>query len=122
MPPDAFTVFVPLNVPPPGLVPIATVIETVLVVTRLLLASCTWTVTAGVIVWPAVVLLGCWLKVSFVAVPAVMLKVLLVADVSPVLVADSVYPLPALLMERLLKVAVPLTAATVVVPLRVPLL
>src|SRR5947209_15051250 len=45
-----------------------------------------------------------------------------VAPVSPEELAASVYPLPALLMERLLKVAVPLTAATVVVPLRVPLL
>ena len=51
----------------------------------------------------------------------VMLNVALVAPVSPLLAAVSVYPLPWLLMARLLNVAMPLTAFTVVVPERAPL-
>ena len=51
-----------------------------------------------------------------------MLNELLVALVSPLLVAASVYPEPELLISRLLNVATPLTALTVVVPLNVPLL
>ena len=52
--------------------------------------------------------------------PPVMLNVLLVAEVRPVLVAESVYPVPTLLMLRPLKVATPFAAATVSVPLNVP--
>ncbi len=44
-----------------------------------------------------------------------------VAEVNPVDVATSVYPTPALLMERSLNVATPLTALRVSVPLSVPL-
>ena len=63
MPPEAFTVVVPLNVPPPGFVPMAIVIAAVLpapVVTRLPLLSNTRTVTAGEIEEPACALDGCW--------------------------------------------------------------
>ncbi len=42
------------------------------------------------------------------------------AVVSPVAAADSVYPMPALLMDRPGNVATPATAATVVVPDSVP--
>src|SRR5438270_561435 len=122
MPFAAFWVAVPLRVPLPGFVPMAIVTDAVLVVTTLPPASCTCTVTAGVIEEPAAVFDGCVPKASFVAVPTVILNELLVAPVNPVLLAASVYPLPALSIERLLKVAVPLTAATVVVPLSVPLL
>ncbi len=118
----ALTVTVPLRLPLLGLVPMATVIEAVLLVTTLPPASCTCTVTAGVIEEVAAVFDGCVPKASFAAAPTVILNELLVTPVRPVLVAAKVYPLPALSMERLLKVAVPLTAATVVVPLRVPLL
>ncbi len=59
---------------------------------------------------PAAVLVGCVPNTSCVAVPLVMLKALLVANVNPELVADNVYPLPLLLIERPLKVAMPLTA------------
>src|SRR5207245_2521989 len=52
---------------------------------------------------------------------AVMLKLLLVAPVRVVADAVKVYPVPGLLMLRFAKVATPLTAATVVVPERVPL-
>src|SRR5581483_3371871 len=119
-PATAFTVFVPLRVPDAGLLPIATVIEAVLLVTRLPPASCTCTVTAGVIDEPDCVLLGCWAKASLVAAPAVMLNAELVAPVRPVLAAVRVYPLPALSIARSLNVAIPPAAATVLVPLRVP--
>src|SRR5881296_597329 len=50
-----------------------------------------------------------------------MLKLLLVAPVRVVADAVRVYPDPRLLMLTFAKVATPLTAATVVVPERVPL-
>src|SRR5713101_8116667 len=89
-PPDAVTVVVPLRVPLPGFVPIATVIEAVLVVTRLPPASCTCTVTVGVIEEPAAVFDGCVPKPSFVAAPTVILNAVLVAEVNVPLVAVSV--------------------------------
>ena len=79
MPLTAATVGVPPSVPPPGLVPMATVTLDVSVVTTLPRLSSTFTVTAGLMVAPAVVLLGCTPKTSCVAVPAVMLKALEVA-------------------------------------------
>ena len=88
-PPDAVTVVVPLRVPPLGFVPMATVIEAALVVTRLPPASCTCTVTAGLIEAPAVVFDGCVPNASFVAVPTVILNAVLVAEVSVPLVAVS---------------------------------
>src|SRR5215467_8023102 len=60
MPPTALTVAVPLKVPPPGFVPIAIVTLAVLEATRLLLTSKTRTVTAGAMLWPAAVFVGCW--------------------------------------------------------------
>ncbi len=68
----------------------AIVTDAVLVVTTLPPASCTCTVTAGVIEEPAAVFDGCVSKASFVAVPAVMLNAVLVAEVSAPLVAVSV--------------------------------
>src|SRR5437773_2092052 len=50
-----------------------------------------------------------------------MLKALLVAPVSPVAVAVSVYPLPAVFRLKVENVATPFTAAAVLVPARVPL-
>src|SRR2546423_7607312 len=50
-----------------------------------------------------------------------MLKLLLVAPVRVVADAVRVYPVPGLLMLSFAKVATPFTAATVVVPERVPL-
>src|SRR5207249_5084381 len=75
----AFTVFVPLNVPLLGFVAMATVTEAVLVV-RFPLTSCICTVTAGVIVLPPPVLVGCCKKASLLAVPAFTLNRLLVPD------------------------------------------
>jgi hypothetical protein len=98
------------------------VIEVVLLVTTLPPASCTCTVTAGVIEAPPAVFDGCVPNASLAAAPTVILNELLVAPVNPVLLAVKVYPVPALSMDRLLNVATPLTAAAVVVPLSVPLL
>ena len=115
----AATVAVPLNVDVPGFAPIAIAIDAELDVTRLPSASCTCTVTAGVMLAPAVVFVGCCAKASLLAVPAVMLNAPLVAPVRPVLAAASVYAVPDLSRDRLLKVATPLVAATVAVPLNV---
>ena len=57
---------------------------------------------------------------NFEAVPAVMLKALLVAPVKTPLLAAKVYPVPVLFMDKPANVATPLTAFTVVVPLSVP--
>src|SRR6266568_2172947 len=70
VPLTAAPVNVPLSVPPLGLVPMATVTLAVLLV-RLPLASTIWTVTAGEIVAPPFVLLGCTPKVSLLAAPTV---------------------------------------------------
>src|SRR2546427_639830 len=84
----AATVVVPERVPLAGLVPIATVMLLVAVVPLLPRASCTATCTARVIAAPAAVLLGCTVKTSFAAAPALMLNALLVAPVRPV--ADAI--------------------------------
>src|SRR5438105_13900318 len=86
----ALTVLVPLRVPPPGFVPMATVIEAVLLVTTLPFASSTNKVTAGLIGAPATVFVGCWTNTSCVSALAVILEGRLVADVRPVLVAADV--------------------------------
>src|SRR2546422_122660 len=117
----AATVVVPERVPLAGLVPIATVMLVVAVITVLPWASWTATCTAGVIAAPAAVLLGCTVKTSFAAAPALMLNALLVAFLSEAATAESVSLALALALLMLEKVATPLTAATVVVPERVPL-
>jgi hypothetical protein len=119
-PATAAVVAVPESVPTPGFVPIATVTEAVLDVTVFPFASWIFTVTAGEIDAPAATLDGCVPKATFEAAPGVTLNAVDVAPVSPVLDAVSVYPLPVLLIERLLKVATPLTALTVAVPESVP--
>ena len=65
----------PVRVPLLGFVPIASVTFVELsVVTTLLFASSSCTVTAGVMVWPATVLLGCTPNLRCVAVPGTTLK------------------------------------------------
>src|SRR6266576_6902068 len=88
----AATVLVPERVPLAGLVPIATVMLVVAVVTVLPWASWTVTCTAGVFVAPAAALLGCTVKASFAVGPplTLMLNALLVAPVRPVAVAVRV--------------------------------
>ena len=87
IPLTALTVVVPASVPLEGLVPIATIIETLELVTVLPPASWTTTVTAGLIETAAAALLGCCTKASLVAAPAVILKAELVAPLRPVLEA-----------------------------------
>src|SRR5437764_481490 len=116
MPFDADMVAVPPSAPLAGLVPIASVIDTLLPVIVLPPASCTGTTGCVVQTAPPVQPLGCVANASFVAEPTETLNALLVAPASRSDAAVSVYPLPALLMDRALNVATPLTALTVVVP------
>src|SRR5512140_1032156 len=74
MPATAATVLVPDSVPPPGLVPIATVMLAVELVTMLLKASCTVTCTAGAMDTPATALVGCVAMASLDADAGVMLN------------------------------------------------
>src|SRR5687767_4661490 len=120
MPADAATVVVPDSVPPPGLAPMATVMLAVELVTVLSKASRTVTRTAGAIATPATAFVGCTVKASLVAAAWLMLNAADVAAVSDAEVALSVYPVPALSMDRLEKVATPAAATTVVVPDSVP--
>src|SRR5579859_4533008 len=78
----AATMAVPDSVPPPGLVPMATVMLAVELVTVLPNVSCTVTWTAGAIAAPAVALVGCTVKASCDAAAAPMLKAALVAPVN----------------------------------------
>src|SRR5438477_9602785 len=85
-PADADTVVVPDSVPPPGLVPIATVMLAAELVTVLLNASCTVTCTAGAMETPAVAFVGWTVKASRFAAAGLMLKA---EDVAPVSGADA---------------------------------
>src|SRR5881398_835012 len=72
MPLTGATDVVPESLPPPGLVPIATVTLAVKLVSTLPRVSCTWTWIAGVITLPVVAVLGWTLKTrTSVAVPPV---------------------------------------------------
>ena len=75
---DATTVVVelPLNTPP---VLMAMVTLELSPVTTLPTASCTCATTAGVIAWPAFVLVGCCVNTNLLATPAAMLNAVLVA-------------------------------------------
>src|SRR5216117_401113 len=115
----AFSDVVPERVPPPGFVPMATVTLPPNAVAVFPWASCAVTCTAGVIAAPAVVLVGGTVNASCVAAPGVTLKAALVC-VSPAAPAVRVYALPTLLMLNPGNAATPPTAATVVVPARVP--
>src|SRR5450755_2745846 len=118
-PATAFTCAVPFNAPPDGFVPRAIVTWFVAVVTTLPEASSMLTVTAGAIGLPAATLLGWTVNTNFAAEPTT-LKGVLDMPVSPVALAESVSPVPALLMLRFEKVATPATAVEVAVPLNVP--
>src|SRR5688572_25271306 len=82
----AATVVVPDSVPLPGLVPMATVMLAVELVTVLPNVSCTATCTAGAIAAPAVALVGCTMKASREAAAGVMLNT---DEVAPVSGADA---------------------------------
>ncbi len=84
-------------------------------------STATWTGAIGVPVTP---LEGCCRKTSLAGVrtgpgnDALIAKLVLVADVRLGLVADKVYPAPAALTMRSLKVATPFCGVTVSVPPR----
>src|SRR6185436_15752256 len=86
----AATVAVPDSVPPPGLVPIATVMLTVELGTVLPNASCTETCTEGEIDAPAAAFAGCTVKASLDAPAALMLNAALLAPDSAPEAAVSV--------------------------------
>src|SRR6185295_12602276 len=111
---------VPESAPPPGLVPMATVMVAVELVTVLPNVSCTATCTDGLIDAPATTFAGCTVKATFAAAAGLMVNAVELAPVSAPDAAVSVYPAPVLSMERLENVATPLTAATVVVPESAP--
>src|SRR5262245_25209787 len=85
-PATAETVAVPDSVPPPGLLPFATLIRSVELVTVLLKASCTATCTAGAMLAPAFAFVGWTVKASLVAAAGLMLNA---DDVAPVSGADA---------------------------------
>src|SRR3954462_8267548 len=89
-PATAATVAVPDSVPPPGLVPMATVMFAVELVTVLLNVSCTVTCTAGAMDTPATAFAGWTVKASLVAAAGVMLNAAEVAEVSGADAAVSV--------------------------------
>src|SRR5436189_4907547 len=84
---------VPESVPPPGLLPMATVMVGRPLgndVTLFPKASWTVTLTAGVMIVPAVVLLGCTVKASCAAGPAVTETVAVCVMATELMVADTV--------------------------------
>src|SRR5213596_966257 len=89
-PATAANVLVPDRVSPAGLVAIAMVTLRAKPVAVLPHASSAVTRTAGLIVPPAVAVLGCTVNTSWVADPGVMPKAALVAPDSPLAVAESV--------------------------------
>src|SRR5512132_4378816 len=89
-PVTADIVVVPESVPPPGLVPMATVMLAVELVTVFPNASCTATCTAGEIAAPAVALVGCTVKASLEAAAGLMVNADEVAPVSGAEAAVSV--------------------------------
>src|SRR5512147_923864 len=100
-PATAATVVEPDSVPPPGLLPMATVMLAVELVTVLPNASCTATCTAGLIATPAVTFDGWTVKASLDAAAGLMLNDDDVAPVNPLELAARVYPVPTLSMDRL---------------------
>src|SRR4051794_41205723 len=86
----AVIVDVPDSAPPPGSVPMDTVMMALELVTVLLKASCTVTCTAGATETPAVAFDGCTVKASLEAAAGVMLNADDVAEVSAAEDAASV--------------------------------
>src|SRR6266571_529962 len=83
----ALRLSVPASAPPPGLVPIATVMRVVALVTVLPKASWTATWTAGLIAAPAVDGLGCPVNASWTGGPGVIGNPALVAPATPLAAA-----------------------------------
>ena len=72
-------------------------------------------------VTPATVFVGWVTNTIWLAAAGVILKAVVVPPVRLPSAAVRLYPVPTLLIDKLLNVAKPLTAATVAVPLSVPL-
>src|SRR5207253_1414158 len=89
-PPDAACVAVPDKAPPDGLVPMASVTLPVNPVAVFPFASWAVTSTAGAMLAPATVLVGCTVNTRVAALPAVMLNAALVPVAGPVALAVSV--------------------------------
>src|SRR5947208_16398023 len=110
----AFTLVVPASVPPPGFAPSATVINPVKPVTTFPASSSAATRTAG-IVCPACVVCGCVVKATWVAGgggAAVMLKLALVAPVSPLALEIGRSSCRERVLIEVEDVALPLTGCT----------
>src|SRR5436309_7693749 len=114
-PPTAATGVVPLSVAPPGLLPSATVMAPLNPVATLPRASSARTFTAGVICWPATVVLGCVPNTSWLAAPAVILNELLVA-LTPLAAAMRQPPALFLRSTTLNDLTTHFTDTTVVLP------
>src|SRR5207253_9416168 len=114
----AVTVIVPLHLPPPCLLPTATSTPPMYTLSLYDALPISRTFTAGLIWRPAIVVLGGVPNTSCVAVPAVIVKELLVVELNPVADAVGQYPLRLLSRIRSPKLATQLTAATVVGPPR----
>src|SRR2546428_13990142 len=108
-PATAAAVAVPASVPPLGFVPIATVTLPVNPLAVLPWASRTVTCTAGVIVAPAVVVVGCTVKTSCVAAPAVMVDGMSVVLGQRVDLGGRRFTVPNMLMPRFAELAAPAT-------------
>src|SRR5947199_10384655 len=110
----AFSDVVPERVPPPGLVPMATVTLPPNAVAVFPWASCAVTCTAGVIAAPAVAPVGCTENTSRAAAAGVITNEVLVAAASPRAAARRVGQDRTLLTLRFEQVATPVAAAVVV--------
>src|SRR6266849_11157591 len=110
-----------VSVAPAGPDAIVAVTTTPCWLTGLPLASCSCTAGCGVNAIPLCALAGASVAMkSLLAAPTVMLNALLVWPVRPVLEAANVYPVPALSMLRVEKLATPFTAGVLPSPDRVP--
>src|SRR5256712_5125395 len=87
----AATLVVPDTVAPPGFTPSATVTVPVKPVATLPWASCAVTCTAGVSVAPAAAFVGCAVKASWVAAPAVTVTRAVWVAVTPAIAAVTVF-------------------------------
>src|SRR2546425_34567 len=87
----AATLVVPDTVPPAGFTPSATVTVPVKPVATLPWASCAVTCTAGVSVAPAAAFVGCAVKASWVAAPAVTVTRAVWVAVTPAAAAATVF-------------------------------
>src|SRR5713226_9829159 len=105
-PATAPCISVPDSVPPPALVPIATVTLPVNPVALLLFASSAVTWTAGVIAAPAVLFVGCTVNTSLVATPEATMMLAVWATATVLIVAETVFD--SATVELKLPVATPL--------------